>query len=45
MVGITNQKKKYWGALDVNVSFFEMKFYEERKNVRNVDADAEMTIC
>ena len=44
MVGITNQKKKYWGVLDVKVPFFEIKFYEakKKKNVRNVDADAEM---
>ena len=25
MVGITKQKKKYWGSLDVNVLFFEIK--------------------
>ena len=25
MVGITKQKKKYWGALDVNVLFFESR--------------------
>ena len=28
--------------MDVKVPFFEIKFYEAKKNVRNVDADAEM---
>ena len=28
---ITNQKKKYWGALDVKVPFFEIKFYGAKK--------------
>ena len=31
MVGITNQKKKYWGVLDVKVPFFEIKLYEAKK--------------
>ena len=45
MVGISNQKKKYWGVLDVKVPFFEKNLNfmrQKKKNVCNVDADAEM---